>query len=407
MDKTLRVIKHEFMGLVRQKSYIIMTLIFPVLSFAVVGGYQVIQDITAPKEEEEIPTIGYVDEVGGFDDTSQAVEIKLVKYASTEEATTALTTENISSYFVITPEYVSTGQIDHFTLKRELEMSGTVQNEVKNFLLQNLFKGQVSDEMLARTKNPAWFMSTRLDTTGEVSGEQGGVISVFLVPYIFTLLFWMASYTSAFTLIEGLGNEKENRVMEILLSSVSAKQLILGKIIGLGFAGLLQIVLWFVSAFIVAGMASTNIGGLFSTLEIPGRLLGFGLVYFILGYLLFAVVFACIGALVPTYRDGQQLSFFIVMPAVIPLMLIYFLIENTEHALTVFLTLFPFTAPITAIIRLAVSTIPVWQIVLSFVFLIATIVGIFLLGSKLFRTYLLMYGKRPSFRDIFRNLRQA
>jgi ABC-2 type transport system permease protein len=407
MDKTLKVIRHEFIGLIKQKGYIIISLLFPLISFAAIGGYQIIQNITTEEAEEEVLKIGYVDQVGDFDDTSQTEEIEFTEYGTTGEATNALIAGDIEEYFVITPEYVSTGQIDRFTLKRELEMSGTVRYEVRNFLLQNLFEGKVNAEMLERTKNPAWFQSVRLDETGEVSTEQGGVISVFLVPYIFTILFWIAVLSAAFTLIEGLGDEKENRVMEILLSSVSAKQLMIGKIIGLGAAGLLQVVFWFVTAFIVGGMASTTIGGVFAGLEIPGRLIGFGLCYFVLGYLLFAAVFSCIGAIVPTYRDGQQLSFFFIMPAAIPLMLIYFLVENTDHALTTFLTLFPVTAPVTAIIRLAVSDIPVWQIALSMFLMIVCVILVFLLGTKIFRTYLLMYGKRPAFRDIFRSLRQA
>lgn len=406
MSKILRVIKHEFTGLVKQKGYIIISLLFPLLSFAAIGGYQIFQNISA-EEEDEVLTIGYVDQIGGFVDTSQTVEIDLIQYNSPENATEALIAEDIDEYFVITPDYISTGEIDRFTLKRELEMSGTVSYEIRNFLLYNLFKDRLEGDLRDRTVNPAWFNSIRLEKTGEISAEQGGVVSVFLVPYIFMMLFWVAVLSAAFTLIEGLGDEKENRVMEILLSSVSAKQLMLGKIIGLGAAGFLQIVFWFVTAFIVAGMASTTIGGMFASLEIPGRLIGFGLCYFILGYLLFAVVFSCIGAIVPTYRDGQQLSFFFIMPAAIPLVLISFMVENTDHALTTFLTLFPVTAPMSAIIRLAVGEIPVWQIAISMVLLLISIIVLFLIGTKIFRTYLLMYGKRPAFRDIFRSLRQA
>ena len=95
------------------------------------------------------------------------------------------------------------------------------------------------------------------------------------------------------------------------------------------------------------------------------------------------------------------------MPAAIPLVLISFMVEHTDHALTTFLTLFPVTAPMSSIIRLAVGEIPIWQIVLNMLLLIITIIVLFLIGTKIFRTYLLMYGKRPAFRDIFRSLRQA
>jgi len=407
MNKTFRVTRHEFTHLVKTKGYIIISLLFPLLALAALGVYQFVQGIGEDDTEAEAVTIGYVDNVGRFDDASQTGEVEFIQYQSADAATTALLAGDIDEYFIIPPDYISTGQIDRFTLKREIEVSGEVRYAVRNFLLNNLFKDQVGDEMLERTKSPAWFNSTRLDETGQVSAEQGGVIGVFLVPYIFTILFWVAVLSGSFTLIEGLGDEKENRVMEILLSSVSAKQLILGKIIGLGAAGLLQIVFWFVSAFFLSGLTSTTVGGLFSTLEIPPRLIAFGLVYFVLGYLLFGVLFSVIGAIVPTYREGQQLSLFIIMPAVAPLMLIYFLVENSDHVVSILLTLFPLTTPIASIIRLAVGEMPVWQIVLSMFFQVLSIVVMFLIGTKIFRTYLLMYGKRPGFREILRSLRQA
>ena len=238
-----------------------------------------------------------------------------------------------------------------------------------------------------------------------VSPEQGGVLSVFVVPYIFSLLFWISVITCSFTLLEGLGEEKENRIMEILLSSISIKQLLLGKVIGLGMAGLLQILFWFVSASFIVSLASSSLGGMFSTIEIPARLIIFGVIYFVLGYLMFAVLFAGLGAIVPNYREGQQLAFFIIMPGVMPLMLIYFLVENPTHPITYAVTLIPICTPIASMIRLAVGTMPPWHIALNITLLVLSIAGLFYLGARIFRSFLLMYGKRPGFREIVRSLR--
>ena len=407
MRKTLKVTKHEFINMVRSKGFIIVTLLFPLLALAVFGGYQLIQQISTPETPTEKTVIGYVDEAGGFDDTSSTGEIIFRQYTSPETATQALISGDIDEYFVITKDYVSTGSINRFTLERELEMPGSIRNSIRNFLLTNLFQEQIGPDMLERAKAPAWFNSTRLDETGQVSPEQGGPLSVFLVPYIFSLLFWIAVLMASFTLIEGLGEEKENRIIEILLSSVSARQLIMGKIIGLGSAGLLQIAIWFISMSLIAGMASSSIGGIFSTLEIPARLIIFGLIYFILGYLLFAVLFSSIGAIVPTYREGQQLSFLIIIPGIAPLMLIYFLVNNPDHIITYLLTFFPVSIPIASIIRLAVGSIQPWQIILNTLLLVGATIGILFLGTKIFRTFLLMYGKRPSLGEIVRSLRRA
>jgi len=407
MDKTFQVIKHEFIQMVKSKSFIIVTLLFPILALLILGGYQLIQRIGTQDTTTEAVSIGYVDKVGGFNDTSQTVEITFIRYPSPEEATEALIAGDIEEYFVITPDYISTGRIDRFTLERELEMSGSTRNAVRNFLLNNLLQGYVSDEMLERARSPAWFASTRLDETGQISPEQGGMLGVFLLPYLFSFLFWVAILMCSFTLLEGLGEEKENRVMEVLLSSISTKQLLLGKVIGLGIGGLLQILFWLLSGGLILGMASTTVGGMFSGLEIPTRLVVFGAVYFILGYLIFGTLFASIGALTPTYREGQQISFFIMPAGIIPLMIVPFFAENPDHPITYFLTLFPITAPVTSMARLGVGNISSWQLALNIILLLISAMGLLFLGAKVFRTFLLMYGKKPSLREVIRSLRQS
>jgi len=407
MDKTFQVIKHEFIQMVKSKSFIIVTLLFPILALLILGGYQLIQRIGTQDTTTEAVSIGYVDKVGGFNDTSQTVEITFIRYPSSEEATEALIAGDIEEYFVITPDYISTGRIDRFTLERELEMSGSTRNAVRNFLLNNLLQGYVSDEMLERARSPAWFASTRLDETGQISPEQGGMLGVFLLPYLFSFLFWVAILMCSFTLLEGLGEEKENRVMEVLLSSISTKQLLLGKVIGLGIGGLLQILFWLFSGGLILGMASTTVGGMFSGLEIPTRLVVFGAVYFILGYLIFGTLFASIGALTPTYREGQQISFFIMPAGIIPLMIVPFFAENPDHPITYFLTLFPITAPVTSMARLGVGNISSWQLALNIILLLISAMGLLFLGAKVFRTFLLMYGKKPSLREVIRSLRQS
>ena len=154
-------------------------------------------------------------------------------------------------------------------------------------------------------------------------------------------------------------------------------------------------------------LVSSTLGGMFSTLEIPMRLMIFGVIYFILGYLMFAVLFASLGAIVPNYREGQQLSFFIIMPGIMPLMLIFFLVENPTHPITYIVTFLPICTPIASMIRLAVGTIPPWQIALNITLLVLSIAGLFYLGARIFRSFLLMYGKKPAFREIMRSLRQA
>ena len=407
MNKTLRVSKHEFARMVKSKGFIIVTLLFPILAFLILGGYQLIRRIGAEDTTPKVVSIGYVDEAGGFDSTDEAGEINLVRYESSEQATEAMLAGDIDEYFIIPPDYVSSGVVKRFTLNRELEIPGVTIRAVRNFLLDNMFEGQVSDELLERAKSPVGFNSTRLDRSGQVSAEQGGLLGVFLIPYLFGLLFWVAVLMGSSTLLEGLSEEKENRVMEILISSVSAKQLFVGKIVGLGAAGLLQIVFWFVSARFIAGIASASIGGMFTDLEIPTRLIAFGIVYFVLGYLLYAILFSIIGAVVPTYREGQQLTFLLMPLGIIPLALTPFFAEHPGHPLTYVLTFFPISAPVTSMIRIGGGSISSWELALAIVILVMSTTALLFVGARIFRTFLLMYGKRPTIKEIFRSLRQS
>jgi ABC-2 type transport system permease protein len=407
MNKITQVMKHEFLKMVKSKGFIIITLLFPLAAFLALGAYQLTQRVGTDDTTAEVVTIGYVDQTGGFAGTGENEEITFVEYQTAEGAMGSLLAGDINEYFVISPDYVSSGRIDRFTLEREVEIPGSTARAVRNFLLDNLLQGTTSDDVLERAKMPAWFVSTRLDDTGQISTEQGGVLAMAMIPYVFSFLFWLAILMGSFTLLEGLGEEKESRVMEILLSSVSAKQLLLGKVIGLGVAVLIQIIFWFFSARYIVGLASETIGGMFSGLQIPVSLIVLGITYFILGYVLFAILYAIIGAIVPTYREGQQLSFFIIMPGVMPLMLIYLFIENPGHLLVTILTFIPISTPVASMIRLGIGGISSGEIIIGIVLLVISIVGLFLFGTKVFRTFLLMYGKSPSPREILKALRQA
>lgn len=409
MNKTILILKHEFGQTIKRKSFIIMTLAFPVLALIAIGIFGFIQGMEKPSPPGEVVTIGYVDEVGNFSGyTEQPGEptVTLIGYGTPEEATSALLAGGISEYFIIPSDYVATGVITRYTLEQELEPPGEIQWAIKSFLLSNLLEGQTSPEVMERVKAPVGLATIRLDETGQVATDQGG-FGAFIVPYLFSILLLMAIFTSSGFLLQGLGEEKENRIIEILLSSVSARQLLTGKVLGLGAAGLLQILVWLLSIGVLVEMASTSIGGFLSTLQIPGNFLVLGTVYFILGYLLFAILMAGVGSISPTAREGQQLSVIFTMSGVLPLMLAPFIIQNPSHIVTQVFTLFPITAPVTVMLRLGLTDIPTWELIASIALLVIFIIGSLVLAAKVFRSFLLMYGKRPRLGEIIKSLREA
>jgi ABC-2 type transport system permease protein len=405
MNKIKTIFKYEFLTTVKRKSFIIMTIAFPLLGLIVIGGFHIIQGISEETPSEEIK-IGYVDEVGIFDSNLAYGNIILVPEEDQTKAFEDMVNGEISQYIVIPQDYLSTGNIARYTLERELDVSSEVYSVIERFLISNILIGQVDDSIIERVTNPFYLSSITLTPDGQVAEQQGGLTS-FIVPYIFSILLVMSIFTSSGFLLQGLGEEKENRVMEILLSSVSPMELITGKVLGLGAAGLLQIVIWLISARFLADMASTSIGGMLSSLSISTEFLIISLIYFILGYLLFAIIMAGAGSIGGTARESQQLSTVFTLLAVVPFFFITTIMQFPNSGISQFLTLFPLTAPLTVIMRMGVGDIPTWQILTSIALMILTIAGSIFIAGKIFRTFLLMYGKTPKLGEIIRMLRQA
>jgi len=228
-------------------------------------------------------------------------------------------------------------------------------------------------------------------------------ISRFTFPC--SALLAIALTVSANYVLQSLGEEKENRLMEILLSTVSSKQLLTGKLLGRGAAGLLQVLFWAVSMPFLLRLGSATIGGMLSSVQVTPGLLVLGVVYFILGYLLFAVVALAIAAICSTVREAQGIAPLFTLTAVAPFWFISLLMFFPNSPIWVVLSLVPFTAPVLVMLRLGISGVPTWQLIASMAILIASVLGGLWIAAKLLRIYLLMYGKRPRLREIVRALR--
>ena len=405
MNKTLLILRHEFVTLVKRKGFIIMTLVFPLIGFAAIGIYMIVQGVDTG--DRDLPVIGYVDEIGGFSEYTIQNDLTFIPFDSQDEATDALLAEEIDEYFVIPSDYLALGIVGRYVLEKELEVPDETRSAMTSFLQSNLLEGQATPEIAERVKTPMLLANIRLDETGNIAEDQGGFESL-LVPMIFGFLLIMSIGSSSGYLLQGLGEEKENRVMEVLLSSVSPRQLLTGKILGLGAAGLIQVIIWLASLIILAQMASDVIGGLLAGLKIPDNMLLLGIVYFILGYLLFAVIEAGMGAIGANAKESQQMVVALILPAILPFYIfLLFLRDNPDHVVGTVLTLIPVTAPMSVFVRLGLSEIPLWELLVSIGLMIAGIVGGIFLAAKAFRVFLLMYGKTPGPREIIHYLREG
>jgi ABC-2 type transport system permease protein len=404
MNKTALIFKHEFLNMIRRTGFIIMTLIVPLIFILAIVIYQIVSGVIQPSGE--ITSIGYVDNLGGFEQYTSQGNINLVRYNSVEEANKSLIDKDIKEYIVLDQSYMYTSLVGLYTLEKQMLPPPEEVTAIKNFLTSNLLSGKVSQPTIDIIEAPLNVVAIRLTETGAIATEQGGVGNV-LVPAIFSLLLVLSITFSSTYLLQGLGDEKENRLIEVLLSSVSTRQLIIGKVLGIGAAGLIQVLVWVACVPLIVHLATSSIGGFFSTLQIPPNFLILCVVYFILGYLLFAVISTGIGAISPSAREGQQLATIFTLTAVCPLWFASAIIMFPNNPVFVFLTIFPLTAPVTLIMRLGSTDVAAWQIIVSIVVLLVSItVGLFL-TIKIVRTFLLMYGKRPSLGTIIRNLKNG
>jgi ABC-2 type transport system permease protein len=403
MNRTAVIFKDELFSTLKRKGFVITTLAFPVLGLLGIILFQLISGISRPASQTEVPRIGYVDQVGIFSQYTQQGKYLLVPYTSPEQARQDLVTGGLKEYFVIPQDYLATGSIARYSMKTEIEPPSDILNSTREFLISNLLKDSVNQETAARIKSPLVLSSTVLDKTGNPA--RGG-FGAYAFSYIFGILLIMSIFTASGYLLQGLSEEKENRIMEVLLSSVSTRQLITGKVLALGVSGLIQIGAWLLSGYALIALGSSSIGGIFTTMQISGGVIALSLIYFVLGYFLFAIIMDGVGAIAPTQRDGQQMSVAISILGAVPFFLMPFIIENGDHLVTKILTIFPLTAPLTVMMRIN-GEIPLWELIVSVAVLVLAGYGCLLLASRIFRTYLLMYGKTPGWREIIKNLRQS
>ncbi len=405
MNKTCLIFKHEFLHKIKSVGFITLTLIVPVAALVGIGIFKLVATITA-SEAETTAVIGYVDEVGMFDDLNDQGIIKLAPYASKEAANRALDSEDIREYFIIPPDYTSSGIIQRFTLEKEANTPPTTVWAIKSFLTGNLLKDKVPPDLVAVIVSPLNLQVTRITAEGDVALEQSNLANI-IVPGVFAMLLSFALMIGTISLITGLGEEKESRLIEVLFSSVSIRQLLIGKVLALGLAGLLQVLVWLISIPLLLSLASSTFGGLLSQIQIPANFLLLGTVYFILGYMLFAVISIGIGAVSPNAQEGSQLSMFFTLATFIPLWFVGLLANYPHHPIWVVLTIFPITAPIQTMLRLGVSNIPLWQIMTSIgVLTLSIMLGLYI-SIKIFRAYMLMYGKRPGIAEIMYSMKNA
>lgn len=411
MRKVLEVARHEFIVSLKRPSFIIATLAIPLLGIVGLivstffggqaGEFFEQQFVGTPK------AVGYVDQVGLFTPPLPEYEALFIPYPDEEAGREALFAEEIETFLLIPENYLDTGRVVGYSKGRGLPTAITVSEErVRPFLVDHLLAGRVDEDLRARVRAPLNLQPVSLSPEGAGSEDTASFVANIAIPYAFSFLLVMSIFTSSGFLLQGVSEEKESRVIEILLSSLTPIELLAGKILGLGALGLIQILFWLGSGWALIGVAVTSLA-LFGAINLDLTTIVLALVYFLLGYLLFATLMASAGSLGTSAREGQQIAGIFSGLAAIPFMVSGFLWTNPNSLLAQILSYVPLTAPMMMLQRLGMAEVPLYQIALSLILLILGIGGALWAGAKVFRMGLLMYGKRPSVSEIWRALRQA
>ncbi len=399
MRKAWIVARHEFRVTVKRAWFLVACFILPVF-FAVVGGGMALVMKTVVDEAKEArgKDLGVIDRWGGL--ASPPTGFRIVALADEEEGRLRLKERKIGAYIVVPPEYLETGKVRVVTMRRPTLLTAQqplLPPKLDDWLVDNVLR-EVDPRRVARAKAPLAPDMVFLDEAGQVSTEDAdAAVKRSATAYVFFFLLLTAIFTSSAYLLQGMAEEKENRVMEMVLSSVTPGELMLGKLVGLGAAGLLQVLVW-------VTMGVVGVLALAVQLALAPQVFFLCLVYFLLGYVLYGSLMLGFGALGTNLRESQQMASIWTFLGASPAIILLALIESPQGTVSRIFSFIPFTAPTTMMFRATVDPkgTPLFDILLSIAILAASTWLALKVSARLYRAGLLLYGKRPGVREIWR-----
>lgn len=395
MKKLFLVLRHEFGRHVKRRGFIFMVVGFPLLIALITGG--IILFFVGKAREP----VGVVDHSGALlaANAYRALDedaLPIYKFADESGARSALERGNIQAYVVVPPDYVNTGNM---TLYHQGDAFDGIKSALGAYLRTSLLAD--SQPLLVER------FSHGLDVTFvSLSAEEGcdNPLTVFL-PFLMGFIFLIAIFTTSGYLIQAVVDEKENRTMEILVTSLTPGQLMGGKILGLVGLGLVQIAVW--TGFVVIALTVARLTlDQFPALEVPAGFVAIATLWFLPFYVMIAALMAAVGISVTAVSEGQQAVGILSIVSMFPLYFTFLIVESPNSPLSVTLSLIPFSAPLTILSRLQVTEVPPAQLLLSWLILAGSAGLALFLVSRLLRAGMLRYGRRLSWREMVAALRK-
>jgi ABC-2 type transport system permease protein len=395
MNKFWRVAAREYSRHVFRKRFLLALFSVPlIIALMAILVIVILWTDTSPTP------IGYIDQSGLLSNAIAQPPAKFPErtvpmraYPSEEAARSDLDAGKLQAYYIIPKNYLESGKVDEIYYK---EPKGLAAQQFNQFLTANLL-ASVPSQVASRIQTGTSIIVVSADKTRRASQDQ--IINIAL-PFIAGILFIVAMSTSSGYLLQAVVEEKENRTMEIMVTSVSPGQLMSGKTIADMAVGLTQLLVWSIFLLLILIIGKSYVSFL-SGFTFPTQTIAILTAVMVPAFIMISGLMAAIGATVTEASEGQQIMGLFTIPIWLPYILIGVFIQNPNSPLAIAMTLFPLTAPMTIAIRMGFTTIPTWQYVTSLVLLIISAAGAVWLAGRAFRLGMLRYGQRLRWREIF------
>jgi len=419
MDKLKAIIKREYLTRVRSKGFIIGTILSPlVMSSFILVPYFIGRSAGPDKYQ-----IAVLDQSGDdrlFESLERALaparprqpryELQRETINSQEElearqqSLSQRTAEKqLDGYLILPPEALRQDEIKFYAknasgFSNRARLRDAINKAIseRRILLEGLDAGRIRE--LTRGVE-----LTVVNERGE--SDRGRVMLAFIL----VMLIYLTVLVYGVTVMRGVMEEKQSRIIEVLLASVRPFDLMLGKVIGIGLVGLTQYVVWAVFGVALSALsagAAIAVSG-FNMPKISVSLMILFIVYYLLGYFLYATLYAMVGAMVSNEDDGQQVQWPITMTFAASFVVSTLAMENPNSVAVIVLSLIPFFGPSLMFLRIALGSAPAWQIAASIGLLVVTIITVVWIAAKIYRVGVLMYGKRPTLPELVRWLKYS
>lgn len=413
-NHTFLIVKREFLWRVRRKSFIISTLLMPLLFVGLMALPTVVAMLAGPENKKVavVDNTGYISKVF-LGQNNMDFEI------SDEPIDSLKSREDLDAILVIPEDVVENPHdILMYTVgspspQTEMYVSGLLSKAIEDEKL-NRYNIEGLDKIIEEIHTDVSFRTIRID--GDTEQESSSTAS-YIVGLILTMILYMFIMLYGQMVMTSIIEEKNNRVLEIVVSSVKPANLMLGKILGIGAVAVTQILIWSIIVGLFSGLVMPSLitGAVTSGADVemsqmlraigdPGYIMGlFGLMalFLIFGYLFYSAIYAAIGSAVDNIQDASQLQSFALLPIILSIVFAMTVLNDPGSSFAVWLSVIPFTSPIVMMARLPFG-VPGWQLVVSLAVLAVSMLLMVWLSAKIYRVGIFMYGKKPNIKELIR-----